>query len=458
MTPYKVDEHRQILFHRSNHVLATNVGGTPLLKSCAPAHVEFDEWTMGRTPLTLSTNGGAQPLAFQRWRRFKEGFAPELVARAVSETSIALGRPVSTCIDPFAGSGTTPLVCQFLGVIPTAIEVSPYLADLIESKLTPVDGQRVAMRLAEVLTTSRSVDPVRYYSCAPPTFVEPGANGRYLFAYEIASRLASLLEAVLCVREEAVRRLLRVLLGTAALDVCNATVSGKGRRYRRNWRERLVMPSDLDRQFAATVEAAVFDTTRFARRRSLAFDLIRGDACQELLTRGETDLAVFSPPYPNSFDYTDVYNIELWSLGYLRSHEENSQLRQSTLRSHVQIKRDMPSSAHPPPVAEAIDQLRSAPRLWNPAIPDMIGAYFADLRAVLVELRRMLPCDGRVYMVVGDSRYSGVNIPVTGGLSQMAPGLGYDIVSVEPFRSMRASPQQGGRQELAEALITLSAA
>ena len=458
MTEYKVDDHRQTLFCRSDHVSATNVSDVPHPDSRALAYVGFDEWTMGRKLPTLSTNAGTQPLAFQNWRRFKEGFAPELVARAVSETSIALGRRVRTCIDPFAGSGTTPLVCQFLDVTPTAIEVNPYLADLIEAKLTPIDGQRVAMRLAEVLTTPRCVNPVRYYSGGPATFVEPGVNGRYLFSNQIAGRLASLLEAVLCVPEEAVRRLLRVLLGTAALDVCNATVSGKGRRYRRNWRERSIKPSDLDRQFTAAVETAVFDATRFARRRSLAFDLIRGDARQELRTRAETDLAIFSPPYPNSFDYTDVYNIELWALGYLRSSGQNSQLRRSTLRSHVQIKRDMSSSAHIPPVANAIEHLRSASTLWNPAIPDMIGAYFADLRSVMLELRRMLPCDGRVYMVVGDSRYSGVDIPVTEGLSQIAPELGYRVVGVEPFRSMRASPQQGGRKELSESLITLRAA
>ena len=457
MTGYKVDEQRQTLSRRSNHVSAMNATGAPHSNRRRFAHVQFDEWTMGRTPVTLSTNAGAQPLAFQKWRRFKEAFAPELVARAVSETSAALGRRIRTCIDPFAGSGTTPLVCQFLGVTPTAIEVNPYLADLIESKLTPVDGQLVGMRLAEVLTTSRSVDPVCYYSGGPGTFVEPGVNGRYLFTDEVAGRLANLLEAVLCVREDAVRRLLRVLLGTAALEVCNATVSGKGRRYRRNWRERSVRPSDLDRQFAATVEAAVFDATRFARRRSLAFDLIRGDACRKLITLKETDLAVFSPPYPNSFDYTDVYNVELWALGYLRSSDQNSQLRRSTLRSHVQIKRDMSSSSQIPLVADAIERLRSAPKLWNRSIPDMIGAYFADLRSVMVELRRMLPYYGRVYMVVGDSRYSGVDIPVTAGLSQMAPELGYQVLNVEPFRSMRASPQQGGRRELAESLITLSA-
>ena len=433
------------------------MSNTPHSNRRRGTHVQFTDWTMGRTPVTLGTNAGAQPLAFQNWRRFKEAFAPELVARAVNETSAALGRKVRTCIDPFAGSGTTPLACQFLGVVPTAIEVNPYLADLTEAKLTPVDAHLVELQLAEVLATSRSVDPICYYSGGPSTFVEPGVNGRYLFSHEVAGRLASLLEAVLYVRDDAVRRLLRVLLGTAAIEVCNATVSGKGRRYRRNWQERQVSPLVLDHQFASTVKAAVYDTTRFAQRCSLAFNLIRGDARKKLTALKETDLAVFSPPYPNSFDYTDVYNIELWALGYLRSSDQNAQLRHSTLRSHVQIKRDTSSTAQMPLVADVIEQLRSAPKLWNQSIPDMIGAYFADLRSVMVELRRMLPYSGRVYMVVGDSRYSGVDIPVSEGLSQIAPELGYQVLSVEPFRSMRASPQQGGRQELAESLVILSA-
>ena len=104
--------------------------------------VSFDIWIGDREHKSLGTNAGASPLAFQNWRRVKEAFAPELIARAVSETADSLGRPVETCIDPFAGSGTTPLACQFLGVAPTAIEVNPYLADLIEAKLTGTGCKR----------------------------------------------------------------------------------------------------------------------------------------------------------------------------------------------------------------------------------------------------------------------------------------------------------------------------
>jgi len=233
---------------------ATTACGVTHVGEAKGVHVHFDEWTRQRRPVALGTNAGAQPLAFQNWRRFKEAFPPELVARAISETTAALGRQVQTCIDPFGGSGTTPLACQFLGVAPTAIEVNPYLADLIEAKLTPVDGRLVGMRLAEVLATARSVDPISFYLSGPPTFVEPGVKGRYLFSAEVAGRLASLVDAVLRIREEPVSRLLRVLLGTASLEVCNATVTGKGRRYRGKWEQRSIGPTDLDRHFVSAVE------------------------------------------------------------------------------------------------------------------------------------------------------------------------------------------------------------
>ena len=53
-----------------------------------------------------------------------------MIAKAFGETSGTFGRPIFSCIDPFGGSETTALACQFLGAAPTTIELNPYLADL----------------------------------------------------------------------------------------------------------------------------------------------------------------------------------------------------------------------------------------------------------------------------------------------------------------------------------------
>lgn len=419
--------------------------------------VTFSDWLDGRRPLHLSTNSGTDRVAFQSWRNFKEAFAPELVGQAYEETSRALGRPVASCIDPFGGSGTTALACQFLGVCPTTIEVNPFLADLIEAKLSSYDADQLVADFRSVMK-SRFREYARPFPGAPDTFVEPGRSGRYIFSRQVASRIASIRSGIMKIEHAANRRLMLVLLGAISLSISNVVVSGKGRRYRQDWQNRQAGREEVDAAFSDAVVKAIYEIRRYENRLGRAYQLLRGDAREIIPTNAGYDLAVFSPPYPNSFDYTDVYNVELWVCGYLSSSADNRDLRLSTLRSHVQIKRSFEAPVLSSPtlerVASELDEVRA--KLWDSDIPGMVSAYFADMNVVLRKLGKGLIAGGRAYMVVGDSQYAGVKVPVAQILSELALAEGFEIVAEEPFRSMRASPQQGGREQLAETLITLS--
>ena len=426
--------------------------------TASTAYVAFEEWTGRRDVPTLGTNSGATTLPFQGWRRFKEAFAPELVRLAIDETG-----DVERVIDPFGGSGTTALAAQFLGVRPSTIEVNPFLADLIEAKIGRYDIDAVVRGFIHVVEQShgKGRDPAEFISNAPPTFIEPGVNGRYLFSRGVAARFFAYRAAIETLDDPATRRLLRVLLGATAVPASNALVSGKGRRYRRNWKETPVQPRSIDEMFEQGVLGALFDLRRFEARRCRDYEVLRGDARGLLAEVEPADMAIFSPPYPNSFDYTDVYNIELWMMGYLNGSAENRQLREATLRSHVQIKRDLsaPAPAQGSLLQQTLVSLAAVQtRLWNSSITSMIAAYFDDLGTVLTALSTRLRHRGRVYMVVGDSRYAGVDVPVAAILAEQVPAHGFELVRAEPFRSMRASPQQGGGHELSETLLVLARA
>lgn len=421
-----------------------------------PAPVSMAEWLAGREPPHLSTNSGAPLVAFQTWRNFKEAFAPELIGQAFEETSEALGRPIRRSADPFGGSGTTALASQFLGVCPTTVEVNPYLADLIEAKLSSYD---VDALLADYLKVTRSFCDVEkeHFPGAPVTFVEPGKDDRYLFNKDVAGRLAGLRLAIMALENETHRRLLRVLLCSIAIELSNVVVSGKGRRYRSGWEKRRSSADEALNLFDAAFAKAAYDIRRYRSRSCLMFELLRGDARELTPSSGEFDVAVFSPPYPNSFDYTDVYNVELWVGGYLEGRESNLALRNSTLRSHVQIKRSYATAALKSATLDRVtDELESVRQsLWNVMIPDMVRAYFDDMNTIMSKLATALVPGGRAYMVVGDSRYQGVQVPVADVLIELGAELGFEKVAEEPFRSMRASPQQGGKAELLETLVTL---
>jgi hypothetical protein len=418
------------------------------------------EWlALQRGDAPLTSNQEWDDVPFQRWYRFKEAFSPLFVRDALHQAEQIIGRPVETCLDPFGGSGTTALTSQFLGVRPTTIEVNPFLADLIAAKLTTYDPSRILVahtalhaELAEAINSACDAFPG-----APATFIEPGVNDRWIFDRNVAQRIADYRRAIDRLQDPEAARLFRVMLGSVLLGLSNVVVSGKGRRYRQPSRRSLATVESVDDRFQAALESAVDDAWRFSCRRCTSFSLMRGDARRLINTTDAADVVLFSPPYPNSFDYTDIYNVELWTLGYLTSPTENRILRASTLRSHVQILRDY---SHPDigsvtlnRTITALQALRS--ELWNPHLPAMVGAYFADLVTILRACRDRLTSRGVIMVVIGDSRYAGVQIDVTQIVQELLPQEGLRCRSVTEVRSMRTSAQQGGAIQLRETLLVI---
>jgi DNA modification methylase len=415
----------------------------------------FQEWTAGREVSSLGTNDGSLPLPFQKWHKFKEAFAPELIAQAVQQSRI----PVHNCYDPFGGSGTTALSSQFLGIDSETVEINPFLADVIRAKLAHYDIDLLVQSLAYVRHKTRtgSVEPSLHFGYLPPTFLPPGRNGRWIYDEPIAERLATLLAAIKSIRQPEVARLFRVIVGGILADVSNVVISGKGRRYRRGLPLEGRDPSEVDQLFADRASRAIRDIARFNRRPRTRTTVVQDDS-RHVRPASSVDLCVFSPPYPNSFDYTDVYNLELWMLGYLSDMSENRLLRKSTLSSHVQILREYSTR---PAGSERLEEVSAKLRdlsssLWSRWIPNMVDAYFSDMLNVLDNIEAALAPGGQVWMVVGDSRYAGVTVPVASILCELSAANGWVVKSSEPIRHMRSSAQQGGRADLPESLIVLS--
>ena len=119
----------------------------------------------------------------------------------------------------------------------TTIEVNPFLADLIEAKLAKYDFTKLVKSFAAIMRAARasSTKPSEIFADVPPTLIEPGVNGRYIFSVVLARRLAGFRLAIEKLRDPTLRRFFRVQLASAAVQVSNVVVSGKGRRYRSGW-------------------------------------------------------------------------------------------------------------------------------------------------------------------------------------------------------------------------------
>ncbi len=153
---------------------------------------------------------------------------------------------------------------------------------------------------------------------------------------------------------------------------------------------------------------------------------------------------IFSPPYANCFDYTEIYKIELWFGDFVKKYEDLKKLRGVAVRSHlngykayegVDVQRTLP-------YLENILTELSQQKLWDSRIPEMIRAYFQDMFGSLEEIFRVLKKNGFCSIIVSSSAYAGIVIPSDLLLAEYARKIGFKVREIDVARFIIPSSQQ----------------
>jgi hypothetical protein len=245
------------------------------------------------------------------------------------------------------------------------------------------------------------------------------------------------------------------------MECCNAKRDGKCLRYRNGWESKGLNSEDLRRAFEKRVQMVIDDVGSYPFEPN-GLQIVQDDARSYLkkIRSKSYDLVITSPPYLNSFDYSDVYRPELFIGGFVKSNDELREIRHKTIRSHVQVKWT-PSSIISSPLIPPILEKMNEGKLWNPRLPAMVQSYFADMADILRETFRVVRKNGQAWLVVSTSAYGGVEIPVDLILADIATREGWKLRGVYVLRQLRAAGQQwahikpGGRSPLRESLIIL---
>ena len=404
-----------------------------------PSKLSFE-----RTPSTRDLESidavGAAALPRHRWYFVKEAFSPNVVVRAVEDARVG---PDNIVLDPFVGSGTVPLCCSAARLQAIGVEVNPFLASVARAKLQrtrPKTLLRYTPIVHRGMANSRP-SPLESFS----TFSDGGSASKWLFNREVLRVFEGGWRATTSVYPP-VRDLLRLGLIGAAMDVCNASKDGKCLRYRRDWRDLAFDDVSFTHAFERRVQEIVEDLES-APLKKTDTSIMTADARHDLqkhMGSRRFKLCVTSPPYLNSFDYTDVYRPELFLGRFVKSMAELRELRLRTLRSHTQIKWDDPKEEefgpHFSPVLQEIKNQKES--LWNPRIPKMIRAYFEDMRLILRQLKRLAEEHASVWIVVSTSAYGGVEIPVDLIVADIACAEGWYLREISVMRYLRRVPVQ----------------
>lgn len=389
-----------------------------------------------------------------RWYSYKEGFSPRVVEIAIEEASI---KENDLIIDPFNGGGTTTLYSSLKGIHSIGIEVNPFSKFISEAKQTEVDLSIFNKLKHKVLSAAEFGKPSDLLKFS--TFSEQGDHkGKWLFNSSVLNAFEAGRQTI-SKMPPAYSKILRLALISAAMDNSNAIKDGKCLRYRDNWVDLNFSKSSFINTLESKLQSMIDDITAIPKIK-IKSQIIEGDARKVLALENQFPqfkLCITSPPYLNSFDYTDIYRPELFLGKFIQTNSELKHLRKETIRSHVEIRHELPK-AYDFGVIYTDVLKRIAERtecLWDKQIPVMIQAYFEDIESVLKSLKKKATKDAQLWIVVSNSAYADIEVPVDLIIAEIGSRIGFFLKEIGVLRyvTKRKTKHSNNIKNLRESII-----
>lgn len=384
-----------------------------------------------------------------QWYPFVEGYSKEFINNIIEE----IDYEPQLALDPFAGSGTTPVELQEMGINCYSFEVSPFMHLLATVKLER--GYKLQNFIDHHITVGNflngTLQPIRRFLKPPvaQTFQPGKGKKKWVFDIGVMNGILDIKFAVNLVNDEKYQKLFSIALASILLDVSNVYRNGKCLSYKKDWQNRKISRRDVHKKFLDKLTYLIQpDIEKLEMIESTVENLrycIHGDVRSSIsqIPNGSVDLVITSPPYLNSRDYTDIYLAELWILDLVNNYEELKQLRHNTFISHVQVKHGEIKALEITELKKVLNKLNAKKaEFWNNDLPTMIKGYFKDMDTLFAQLRLKMIPNKKIFFNVANSAYYGVEIKVDEIVSAIAETHGFTVNEIREARQLKPSSQQ----------------
>lgn len=373
-------------------------------------------------------------LSRHRWYYYKEGFSPNLVNTAINAHEINSKHCI---LDHFNGSGTVTLTASENNISSVGIEINPFTSFVAETK-TLNTKKRILSSLfyktIEKINKTNEVCELEKYS----TFSESAHNDKWLFNLDVLRAFCMGYNHLEKDNSNA-SKLLKLALISSVMNVSNAKKDGKCLKYKNNWRQINYSKNDFINEFLKNY--AKIDEDLDVNIINKPPKIYQSDSrtilkeCNDMF-----DLIVTSPPYLNTFDYTDIYRPELFLGKFILNSKSLYNLRLKTIRSHIQAKWDLPITNQIESIIlrDIFERLKlKKDLLMHPKIPYMILAYFEDMKKVFQQIHNKSNKNANMWIVVSNSAYANEEIPVDLILADIATKNGWKLKEIGVLREIK---------------------
>ncbi|MBX3396599.1 MAG: site-specific DNA-methyltransferase [Phycisphaerae bacterium] len=374
------------------------------------------------------------------WLRLTPAYSLHLVRELLKQSG-----PDEFVLDPFSGTGTTPLACASLGIRCHAADINPFLVWLGNLKLTRFDDSVVrAMKSA----ASRIADKARErgtHSWKPDLHqIEKWWDAPTLHA------LAALCDAIRNPtrdRVDNVGDLLRVAFCRVMIQNANVSFGHQSMSFKKKDDEAELVTETPTRTANRIADAFVVAANEIAD--SVGIEPPTAD-CRVFLgdsrhlpavlptSEDRYTAVITSPPYPNRMSYIRELRPYMYWLGYLSDGRAAGELDWKAIGGTWGCATSLLNTWTPnghgnipfPHFDRIIREISRSHRLLG----RYVHKYFEDIKCHMVGLREVLAPGARCHYIVGNSKFYDTLLPVEGIYAAMFEDAGFVDVSVETIR------------------------
>lgn len=401
------------------------------------------------------------------WYQFVLGYPPHLVQYYLSKFDIRSGQIV---LDPFSGTGTTPVECMKCGIQNYGIEANrmAYFASRVKTNLA-IDPFILSDTLGFIV---KSANFSYNYHLIPDTVtqispIESQQNHITItkipeltedqkkiipagFISESPLQKVLILKAIIdTIQDPAVRDFFTLSL--ANLIVKRAGNIGFGPEI---YRKKAKPDIDALDYFISNSNRMIQDLERFKNGRSVT-TIIQGDSrnisnCLSSDLKRKIDCIITSPPYPNEKDYTRSTRLESVLLGFIQNKKDLRAMKEDLLRSNSRniFYKDKDCESvknfiNIENIANEIEEKRIRMNKnsgFEKLYHKIVRHYFGGMYLHLESLKPFLSPNAKLAYVVGDQMsFFQTHIPTADLLGEVAESLGYKVCEIELWRTRYAT-------------------
>jgi DNA modification methylase len=356
---------------------------------------------------------------------------------------------LQTILDPFSGSGTTGLVAAERGLHCDLTDINPFLVWLGRVKTANYSTET----LEEMWASARRLSSL---NMSVDVWLPPLHNIERWWDAKALAFLGSLYQQIEKDRlSDTARNLLHIAFCRLLIELSNAAFNHQSMSFRETspvtqttlWEDETVHEQWSARFLALCKEI-----------RQSAMDALVGSVNVTLedarlltaLPLSHYDAVITSPPYPNRMSYIRELRPYMYWLGYLREARTAGELDWQAIGGTWGIATSRlldwspNTDLHLDGFAAMIARINDS----SPQLANYVHKYFVDMFEHLCKVRPKLKSGGRVFYIVGNSKFYDVLVPVEQLYVQMMERAGFLNIDVTLLR------KRNSKKELYEYMVS----